>query len=260
LCPCAGATRCSGPVATTQPGGFTTPGTTRSTVLVTAAPTTVKVTAAPTTVKVTAAPTAPPPGQTTAKPTAAPPLPTTQAPTQATCAPGTLGCKCDGNACAGGHLCRDNVCAVKNPCLYGELGCACTPGTNDCNSARYTCSPVSLQCIEKERGICDEKNGQKGCWCRENGSCDAGLRCDDTRNCVVDNEYTCAAGAAGCKCKEDETCDENLRCAKFSTETVCVNKDPEETTATNPEDVEGSSASTLVTATCAVVVALLAQF
>jgi len=259
LCPCAGATKCSGPVAT-NPAGFTTAGTTKTTVTIPPA-TTKAPTAAPTT-KAPVVTTAPPPGVTTPKPTQ-PPVTTTPATTQATCAPGSLGCKCDANnSCASGNLCSNSVCIVRSPCLYGELGCACTPGTNDCNSAKYACSPTSLKCVEKERTICDEKNGQLGCWCRENGLCDAGLRCDDTRNCVKDADYTCGAGEAGCKCKEDGSCNNaELRCATFSTESVCVTKDPSTQTETTGDGTlgSGSGAASLILGAAVAVLAVLAQ-
>jgi len=59
-----------------------------------------------------------------------------------------------------------NLCVTpNNTCSLGTLGCSCnTDGS--CNDPTNSCDPNSGQCIVLFRGLCDEMNGQLGCWCR----------------------------------------------------------------------------------------------
>lgn len=189
-----------------------------------------------------------------------------------TCAAGTLGCRCDSNSsCASGNLCSNDVCILSKPCVYGDLGCPCTPEADTCIKGKYQCSPVSKRCIVLERSVCDEKNGQLGCWCREYGVCDEGLECDETKNCVRSSD-PCTSGDVGCACKEDGSCtNADLRCAIFGDDSVCVLNDGS-TGTTNVGDttnVDGTLGSSIVSTASSItaitfvttfIVAILAQF
>ena len=162
LCPCTGGT-CG--VATTTKSTAAVTTTTKAVVTVTTSKSgvTTTTTTKPTTTTTTKV------GDTTVPTTVPPPTSTPVVTTTASGCPfGTLACPCDvGSKCQSPWKCVGGSCIVDKPCLYGELGCLCSPGVKECASDKLSCDPVSKQCILKDRTQCDDgMNGAKGCWCR----------------------------------------------------------------------------------------------
>lgn len=113
----------------------------------------------------------------------------------APCTPGSEGCGCTGTGgCGSGLECLAGYC-VEAGCTAGTMGCPCSGGT--CGGG--------LACVE---GVCRDGTGTVGAACYPNGSCNAGLRCDDPSDTCV----TCALGSAACTCFSNNTCATGLTC------------------------------------------------
>jgi len=167
---------------------------------------------------VTPAPPPPPPPN----PTPAPGVPLYGA-TPCKDAPDKLNCGCDIDAdCGGGgRRCYVGRC-VPGECIYGDVGCPCTPNSKSC--AQGLRCDTSGHCVKLYDDLsCKLYPGSLGCPCAEDsgGACnDAAFLCNEAHICISPANV-CAPGDVFCQCNNG-LCVEGSRCLVHETRDICV--------------------------------------
>lgn len=189
----------------------------------------------------------------------------------ATCPAGREGCACLNDTCGtnsdGEQLtCENNVCT--SSCAPGSTGCACKMG-KDCDADTDTCvdgfckpggciaGTENCECILggcdpgltcQNNTICINNTGKKGGACKNDNTCDTGLRCD--RSVLPAQCVLCDLGSQGCACKSDDTCNPGMTCTMghcVGDETVLNRQAPSNPFCVTPckQDYIGDDGTTL---------------
>ena len=127
------------------------------------------------------------------------------------CAPGVLGCACDGTTCDAGLVCsaasgqarcEPEACVEQGVAMVGVEGCGC--------QLDRTCD-AGLACVAGACEALDCNQGASGCACAPDYTCDAGAECDlETTTCRTPGE--CTPGNLGCACEAQGGCVDGLTC------------------------------------------------